>query len=118
MALVQELMACGLSAAVADKIGVRAQNTGLTAAGTNQATALTLTSNYSRFSTVASGTGAALPRAHAQPEHVIYNGGANALTVYPTGTETINGSASFSVTNGKSARFFPAELEWIATLSA
>jgi hypothetical protein len=69
--------------------------TGLTAAGTNQATATEVTTAKAFFSTVASGTGAKLDRkASAGDEQTIYNGGANPLTVYPPSGAKINGLAT------------------------
>jgi len=58
--------------------------TGITATGTNQATAYSCTAWKSSFSTVASGTGAVLsPNAGAGDSQIIYNGGANVLKIYP-----------------------------------
>jgi len=84
-------------------------STGLTAAGSTQATALALTAEFNQFSTVAASTGATLP-AGSEPgdEILVINNGANALAVYPTGTGTINtgsASAALSVAAGKAARF-------------
>ena len=64
---------------------------GLTATGTNQGTAYEVTSAKNAFSTVASGTGAVLDSdAVAGDTQMIYNGGANALTVYPPSGSQIN----------------------------
>lgn len=78
-------------AAVAD---TRTSSNALTAAGTNQATALVLPSNINRFTTVASGTGVVLPAA-TKPGQIlyIYNAGANVLKVYGNGSDTIDGVA-------------------------
>lgn len=122
------LMAAGMPAAQASQIGLDSA-WGLTATGTNAATALVLTGDFANFSTVASGTGTILPYAEGQPEQVIYNGGANALAVYPQATEYINGGsvgASFSVPAGKACVFYsgkntavsPAVGAWIGNLSA
>ena len=58
--------------------------TGLTATGTNQATAYELTAWKSSFTTVADGTGA-IPstKAGAGDSQIVYNGGANVLKIYP-----------------------------------
>lgn len=120
MALNTELMALGMPWPQAGAIGQDVA-TGLTATGTNQATAYALTASISVFSTTASGTGALLPPCVGRPDFAILNSGANALTVYPTGsTETINGTTSFSVTNAKQAIFMSrgGTGGWIAILSA
>lgn len=56
----------------------------LVATGANQAGALALTAQTSRFTTVAAGTGALLPASLAGLEITIINHGANPLTVYPS----------------------------------
>ena len=64
----------------------------LTATGTTQATAYSMTYDVNEFTTVASGTGAVLSSvAVAGDEQTIYNGGANALKVYPNSGAKING---------------------------
>ena len=57
--------------------------TGLTATGTTLGTALAITADTAVFGTVGSGTGASLPATEIGDSVEIYNGGANALTVYP-----------------------------------
>lgn len=113
-----ELMALGMAHGLANESGFDTANTALTATGTNQATALVLTSNFSLFTTVSSSTGAVLPQARSQAPFAIYNGGGSALTVYPNGTETINATTSVSVPNGKSGVFFASGNQWIANISA
>jgi hypothetical protein len=79
-----------------------AQNTGLTAAGTNAATALQLPAGeHYGLGTVAAGTGVKLHNVSALPgpRCVIDNNGANACLVYPT-SGTINGAASYSLAAG------------------
>ena len=69
--------------------------TGLTATGTNQATAYEVTTAKAAFSTVAASTGAVLDDQAAPGDtQMIYNGGANALTVYPPSGAKINGLAT------------------------
>ena len=63
---------------------------GLTATGTNQATALTLVNGDNEFTTVAAGTGAVLYAGSPGDEQWVYNGGANVLTVYPNSGAKIN----------------------------
>lgn len=55
----------------------------LTATGTNQATALALTQDWSVVSTVAAGTGVIMRSVQAGFELRIWNDGANALNIYP-----------------------------------
>ncbi len=58
-------------------------NTGITAAGTDQATATALTTSINDMGTVGSGTGVVLPTAIAGMEVSVYNHGGNALLIYP-----------------------------------
>jgi hypothetical protein len=70
---------------------------------------------------VSSSKGALLPPAYGSPPVAIFNGGANALSVYANGSDVINGNsagAAYSVTNGKSAIFIASGNRWIANLSA
>jgi hypothetical protein len=63
----------------------------LTATGTNQATAYEVTTAKAAFSTVAASTGAVLDDQAAPGDtQMIYNGGANSLTVYPPSGAQIN----------------------------
>lgn len=121
MALANELMAGSIPAGAAGAIGQDTPATGLTATGSNQAGALALTSSFSIFSTVASSTGAILPPAGNQNDFVVYNGGANPLTVYPAVGQQINGLAAntgLSVAANKSAIFIAAGNQWIGNVSA
>ena len=63
---------------------------GLTATGTNQATAYSLTAADNEFTTVASGTGAILYAGSAGDEQTVYNAGVNPLMVYPDVGSKIN----------------------------
>ena len=63
---------------------------GLTATGTNQATAYAITAADNEFTTVASGTGAILYAGSPGDEQWVYNAGANALTVYPPSGSNLN----------------------------
>ena len=67
----------------------------LTATGTTQADAYSLAAATNAFSTVASGTGAVL-YSDAVPgdSQLVYNGGANALKVYPPSGEKLNALAT------------------------
>ena len=80
---------------------------GVTAAGTNQATAFPITAGAALVSvdTVASSTGINLPSALAGIEISIYNNGANTLNVFPAvannpitaAQDTINNSTSTTI---------------------
>jgi hypothetical protein len=65
--------------------------TGITAAGTNSATATALSAVINNVTTVASGTGVRLWAAGIGSVIHVRNGGANALLVYPNTGGTING---------------------------
>src|SRR3990167_2730679 len=68
--------------------------TGLTAAGTTQGTAYESTSAKNAFSTVAAGAGTVLDSDAAPGDsQMIYNGGSNALSVYPPSSARINALA-------------------------
>ena len=116
-----ELMGVGMPGPQANKIGQDVAVTGLTATGTNQATAYVLTSSFSNFTTVAASTGALLPSAHAKGNYFIMNNGANTLAVYPAVGETINSgsaNASVSIPAGKGATFIGNNNQWGANISA
>jgi hypothetical protein len=68
--------------------------TNLTAAGTTQATALALTSDYNHIGTAAASSGVRLPTAVAGMEVLVFNKGANAVNVYPATGAAINALAA------------------------
>lgn len=73
----------------------QSSTTGLTATGTNQSTALEITSNANLVSTVASGTGVRLSStASVGQEQWVYNSGANPLAIYPPSSGNINDLAA------------------------
>jgi hypothetical protein len=116
-----ELMASGMSPALANKLGQDVINIGLTATGSVQGDALQITSSSSIFATVAAGTGAILPSAHGKADYMIMNNGANALAVYPSLGERFNGgsaNASFSLPAGKNVIFKANNNQWFANASA
>ncbi len=87
--------------------------TGLTATGTNQATAFPLWPGnvQHEFTTVASGTGAILPTA-IPAEISIHNAGANTLSVYPPVGGSIDGgstNAAVTIATGITSTFLVAE---------
>lgn len=70
-------------------------NTGLTAAGTTQATALALVEDNNFVGTTAAGTGVILQSNLKKGDRIyVFNGGANALLVYPPVGGTIDGAAA------------------------
>ncbi len=66
----------------------------LTAAGTTQGTALALTKELNRFTTVGALSGATLPAAAPGLTIIVINSGANPLQVYGAGTDTIDDVAT------------------------
>ena len=107
MLLKRKLVGSGMSSGMVNALADIAD--GLIATGTTQADALELWNAINRFSTVASGTGAKLPK-NAEPgdEVLVYNDGANPLLVYPiTGQSIDDNSANEAVTvpTGSEARF-------------
>lgn len=82
MSLQQRLVVAGISAIQAQAIqGTVANN--LVATGTTQATALPLPADCNDFATVAAGSGCILPQMNPGDDIMVYNGGANALLIYP-----------------------------------
>lgn len=114
-----KLVATGVFTNTADAI-TGDMKTGLTAAGTTQATALALTADLNKIGTAAASSGVKLRKTGGV--QVVYNGGANAVAVYPPVGGTINSgaaNAAFSVAATKSAQFYSADgVTFIATLSA
>ena len=82
MALASNIMKGGWSAGNAKAVN-GAVATGLTAAGTTLATALALKADTNILGTVSSGTGVSVPACEIGDSLEVYNGGANALKVYP-----------------------------------
>ncbi len=116
MAQSKELIGYGLSPYFARLIGFDGANIALTATGSTQADALPITQQLNVFTTVGSGTGALLPPSGAKPFYVIVNSGANALSVYPSGTEKMNNGtsgAAASVAAGVRRVFYPSNSGWI-----
>lgn len=124
MAIKMKLMAAGLSALAATEV-VGTVNSGLTAAGSGQITALTLPLDDNIvFTTVGSSTGCIFGSGiySAGDEVAIANHGANALSVYPaSGGKIANGSANaaFTINTTKTAYFVCIDgLNWMASVSA
>lgn len=70
--------------------------TGLTAAGTTQATALALSAEWNEITTVAASTGVKLFGFGEGLESTVWNAGANSLNVYPPIGMSIDGAAANS----------------------
>jgi len=76
----------------------------LTAVGTNRATSLALTAQLNNITSAAASTGVTLQAAAAGLFIVINHAGANAITVYGAGSDTIDGAAAatgVALTNAK-----------------
>jgi len=94
MALRDNVVKAGVSATQA--AAGSSQGTGatsLTAAGTTQANAAILPADICKFTTVAAGSGCILPACNTGDAGSIYNGGANALLIYPPVGGQINNLA-------------------------
>lgn len=105
------------------KLAASSVGTALTAAGTNQATALSITAGVNQFTTVASGTGAVLNTAQTfGVPQVVYNGGANPLRVYPPTSGKINqlatNAAMLLAINTACTFWRVTTAQWIGSLSA
>lgn len=97
--------------------------TGIAAAGTTQGTATVITNAVNFLSTVVSGSGIVLPSTATAGDCVfIYNGGANAVKVYPDSGAKINGlatNAGVLIGTNTSVEFWRgSSTQWAAVLSA
>lgn len=72
-------------------LGTQDVGVSISAAGTTQATAQVLINGISGLTTVASGSGVVLLSAGSGASQFVYNGGANAVKVYPPVAVQING---------------------------
>lgn len=95
MALQQRIVTGGTSGTAAAALAGTVANT-LTATGTTQATALALPADVNRFTTVGANSGTILPAMNPGDQVEIFNGGANALSVYPPVGGAINAVAANS----------------------
>lgn len=121
MALAKNMMGGGLSSGQAKAINGSIASA-LTAAGTTQGTAYAINAGCAVFSTVAASSGAILPSCEISDEVYVYNGGANALTVYPDSGSSINqlsANSGFSLATN-TAVFLKriTTTRWIAIMSA
>ena len=123
MGFAKNLMGTGMPAAMAAGDLVSQTATGLTAAGTTQGTALTISADANFVSTVASGSGVILYNGMIGDSCFVYNdGGTNALTVYPPVGSKINGLATnggFLLANNTAVMCLKiTATRWFAVLSA
>ena len=108
--------------AASGRVALKANASGLTAAGTTQGTALAITSQTNEFTTVAASSGGILPSPEQGEFIFVQNSGANALNIYPASGHSINALAAntaFSLAVGKNAIFWAATAtKWYVNLSA
>lgn len=96
-----------LAAAAADQATVTTSD-GLVATGTNQATALQLTSQWNEVDTVPAGSGVLLSALQVGQSQTVFNEGVNPLNVYPPPGARINAlalNAPFPLGTGSRATF-------------
>ena len=112
-----ELMAQGMPAALANRIGADVA-TGVVAAGSSQATATVLAAGFNEVATAGASTGVVLPA--NVDSCTVLNAGASPLAVYPPVGGFMNGvlNAAFTVTNAKTASFHRSGNRYIGNLSA
>lgn len=119
--LAKKIMGGGVSFGAAKAINGDIATT-LSGAGTTAGTATAMNAAVNVFSTVASGSGAILASCEIGDEQWAYNGGANALLVYPDTSSQINQLAvnsSVSVPTSTVMWFKRiTSTRWIAMLSA
>jgi hypothetical protein len=108
--------------AASGRVALKSNGSGLSAAGTTQATATAITKQTNQFTTVAAGTGAVLPSPEQGEVIFVANGGASALNIYPAVGHSINALAAnvaLSLAVGKNAIIWAATTtKWYVNLSA
>lgn len=92
MALASKVMQGGFSAGQASAM-VGGINATVSAAGTTQGTATVVSAGVVNVSTVGASAGIILPACSPGDEQIIYNSGANTLTIYPDLSSKINNLA-------------------------
>lgn len=121
MPIAARVMGGGFSAGQARALagGVAAT---VSAAGTTQGTATALVASKNLVSTVAASSGVRLPLVEIGDDVLIYNGGANALTVYPPTSGRINvASANTGISLATETAILITRMSstrWVAILSA
>jgi hypothetical protein len=109
----------GVNVLTASTVGLSVPtDNALTAAGTTRADALQLVKQINNITTAAASTGVILPVGVIGMRIVIFNNGANAIKVYASASETVDGTAGSSgvtLTNAKRCEyFFVAANTWIS----
>lgn len=117
MSLTAELMAQGMPSGLAAQLAWDTPQTGVSAAGSSQATATQLTADCAIVSTVSASQGVILP--NRPGDYAVTNTSATSLTVYPPVGSTFAGSslnAGRAVTQGQTLRGSSAGLTIFATV--
>lgn len=121
MAMAKEIMQGGFSAISADAIQGNVNLT-VSAAGTTQGTATAINTSSVYISTAAASSGVILPAVQQGDWIVIYNGGANAVTIYPPLGAKINSlgtnAGALLATNTACIYFCFSATQWVCDLSA
>jgi hypothetical protein len=92
---------------------------GITATGTNLATAVQLSTSWNVVSTTAASTGVKLMPTENGATMLVANDGANSLTVYAPSGSTIDGSASVAIATTKRRIFWgTSDTTWVSILGA
>lgn len=121
MALAREIMGGGFSAVGADAIQGGANLT-ISAAGTTQGTATAITTSNNFITTAAASSGVILPSVQQGDWLIIYNGGANAVLIYPPLGSKINQIATngaMTLSPNTNAIFFCfSQTQFVTHLSA
>lgn len=118
MSQVSQLATSGLSAVAAAAINGTVA-TSLTALGTTQATGLSLAATNNFIGTAAASTGVVLSFGNPGDTVFVYNGGANAVLVYPPLGGNINNlsaNTGLSIPTLKSVLFVYADADTVASL--
>jgi hypothetical protein len=91
----------------------------LTATGSTITDALQLSAVINNVTTTASSTGVKLPPAETGAQVVVFNNGANSLTVYALTGSTVDAGASVAIATGKERIFFGiSPTVWLSHLGA
>lgn len=117
-----QVMGGGYSAGQVLALNGTQSATTFAAAGTTQGTATSITAASTYVGTAAASSGVVLPSSQPGDEFLIYNGGANALTVYPHSGGKVNGlstNTGFLLGTNTAVRCYcHTTTQWIAMLSA
>lgn len=120
MAIAQRLLGSGIPALAATNI-VGDVTSGVTALGTNQATAYQCTTVGTEVTSAAGSTGVTLLAGNPGDSQWVYNGNSgNTITIYPPGTDTVNnGATSITLAVNKCMLFTKrSATAWFSSLTA